>query len=301
VRQSGSQIKAAAPVDRSTAKAGDLVYYPGHVMIYLGVGDAIIHSVQTGRTVEIDTISGRKSGSVRFGDPAPACVTCNPTGALPGGGRQRSLGSSGISNLARQILSRFVSDDGNRVFFESPAKFVGADTNGDASCPNGGGSRDYPACQDVYEWEAPGTGSCTKASTAYSELNKGCFFLISTGTGSNPAFFADASASGDDVFFFTRDQLVPSDHDELMDVYDARVNGGLASQHPSPPPVPCEGQACRGEGSTPPNGSSAGSASFRGPGDPPIKRKPCPKGKVRKGGKCVKKPHKHKKHHKHTR
>ena len=72
VRQSGSQIKAAAPVDRTTAKAGDLVYYPGHVMLYLGVGDAIIHSVQTGRTVEIDTISGRKSGSVRFGDPAPA-------------------------------------------------------------------------------------------------------------------------------------------------------------------------------------------------------------------------------------
>ena len=72
VRQSGSQIRAAAPVDRATAKAGDLVYYPGHVMLYLGVGDAIIHSVQTGRTVEIDTISGRKSGSVRFGDPAPA-------------------------------------------------------------------------------------------------------------------------------------------------------------------------------------------------------------------------------------
>ncbi len=69
-RQSGSQISEATPVDRATAKAGDLVYYPGHVMLYLGVGDAIIHSVQTGRTVEIDTISGRKSGSVRFGDPS---------------------------------------------------------------------------------------------------------------------------------------------------------------------------------------------------------------------------------------
>ena len=69
-RQSGSQIKEAASLDRSEAKAGDLVYYPGHVMLYLGVGDAIIHSVQTGRTVEIDTISGRKSASVRFGDPS---------------------------------------------------------------------------------------------------------------------------------------------------------------------------------------------------------------------------------------
>ena len=68
-RQSGSQIREAAPVDRASAKAGDIVYYPGHVMLYLGVGDAIIHAVHTGRTVEIDTISGRKSGSVRFGNP----------------------------------------------------------------------------------------------------------------------------------------------------------------------------------------------------------------------------------------
>jgi cell wall-associated NlpC family hydrolase len=69
IRQSRSQINAAAPLDRTTAKAGDLVWYPGHVMMYLGVGDAIIHSVQRGRTVEIDTISGRRTNSVRFGDP----------------------------------------------------------------------------------------------------------------------------------------------------------------------------------------------------------------------------------------
>ena len=35
-------------------------------MLYLGVDDAIVHSVQTGRTVEIDTI---RRGSVSFGDP----------------------------------------------------------------------------------------------------------------------------------------------------------------------------------------------------------------------------------------
>ncbi len=70
VRQSTSQIRDAAPLDRSTAKAGDLVQYPGHVMMYLGVGDAIIHSVQRGRTVELDTINGRRANSVRFGDPA---------------------------------------------------------------------------------------------------------------------------------------------------------------------------------------------------------------------------------------
>ena len=65
-RQSGSQISNAKRLDREAAKAGDLVHYPGHVMLYLGVDDAIVHSVQTGRTVEIDTI---RRGSVSFGDP----------------------------------------------------------------------------------------------------------------------------------------------------------------------------------------------------------------------------------------
>jgi cell wall-associated NlpC family hydrolase len=68
-RQSSAQIREAAPLDRASAKAGDLVQYPGHVMMYLGVGDAVIHSVQRGRTVELDTINTRRTNSVRFGDP----------------------------------------------------------------------------------------------------------------------------------------------------------------------------------------------------------------------------------------
>lgn len=68
-RQSGSQISEAEAITRETAKAGDLVHYPGHVMLYLGVDDAVVHSVQTGRTVEIDTISARRRNSVSWGDP----------------------------------------------------------------------------------------------------------------------------------------------------------------------------------------------------------------------------------------
>jgi len=45
------------------------VHYPGHVMMYLGVDDAVVHSVNTGRTVEIDTISSRTVDSVTFGNP----------------------------------------------------------------------------------------------------------------------------------------------------------------------------------------------------------------------------------------
>lgn len=69
VRRSGDQIADAEPRSAETAMAGDLVHYPGHVMMYLGVGDAIVHSVQTGRTVEVDTLSQSRRGRVSWGDP----------------------------------------------------------------------------------------------------------------------------------------------------------------------------------------------------------------------------------------
>ena len=69
-RISGAQIRNATEIDRGSAMAGDLVYYPGHVMMYLGVDNAIVHSVNTGRTVEIDTISKRSVNRVVFGDPS---------------------------------------------------------------------------------------------------------------------------------------------------------------------------------------------------------------------------------------
>jgi hypothetical protein len=39
-------------------------------MLYLGVDDAIVHSVQTGRTVEVDTISSSRRDSVSWGNPS---------------------------------------------------------------------------------------------------------------------------------------------------------------------------------------------------------------------------------------
>lgn len=65
-RSSGAQIRNARAVDDTTAQAGDLVHYPGHVMMWLGVDRAIIHSPQRGKTVEVDVLKRR---TVRFGDP----------------------------------------------------------------------------------------------------------------------------------------------------------------------------------------------------------------------------------------
>lgn len=68
-RPSGSQINAARRVDREEAGAGDHVYYPGHISMYLGVGDAIVHSPNSGNHVEITFVNQRRTNSVRFGDP----------------------------------------------------------------------------------------------------------------------------------------------------------------------------------------------------------------------------------------
>lgn len=69
-RQSRAQITAAEARTASTVMAGDLVYYPGHVMMYLGVDDAIVHAPEPGRNVQIDNVTQRRQRSIRFGDPA---------------------------------------------------------------------------------------------------------------------------------------------------------------------------------------------------------------------------------------
>lgn len=66
-RQSSAQIRGAEKRDATTAQAGDLVQYPGHVMMWLGVDRAIIHAVGRGRSVELDHARARRS--LRFGDP----------------------------------------------------------------------------------------------------------------------------------------------------------------------------------------------------------------------------------------
>jgi hypothetical protein len=225
-----------------------------------------------------------------------SCLSCVPTGGPPTDSPTLATIEDGVTAFIRPIGKRFASASGDQVFFETRDKLVGADVNGDQACPYVRRPSYLVArCQDVYEWEAPGAGSCAEASPAFSPLNGGCLYLLSSGASEEPAFFGDASASGDDAFIFTDGQLVPGDQDRLTDIYDARVGGGLAGQHQPPPPPPCEAEACRGAPSAAPSGPSAGSASFRGPGDPPVAR--CPKGKSLKGGRCVKR-HKPKKHHK---
>lgn len=68
-RRSGDQIAAADERDRTTVMAGDLVEYPGHVMMSLGLGDAVVHSSNPENDVELWVLSDGRADSVRYGDP----------------------------------------------------------------------------------------------------------------------------------------------------------------------------------------------------------------------------------------
>ena len=236
------------------------------------------------------------------------CVSCNPSGERPGhsvdfvGAIPRLTSKlrpgTELPGPSGSFLSRAFSENGNRVFFETTDALVGADVDGLDECPSVGSTAQqefglFRTCQDVYQWQAPNTGGCEKAN--------GCLSLLTLGDDDSPSFFAGASSSGDDVFIFTRAQLVGSDTDQLRDVYDLRVGGGLPSQYPVPQVICDAAESCKLGPAAPPETPSPGSAGFQGAGDPPVKRTRCRKGKVRKKGKCVKKAKRKRKHKKATR
>jgi len=224
------------------------------------------------------------------------CASCNPSGARPIGrnaseeyGKRYSYRprlSGAIPGWQTSFYAqRALAGDGSRLFFESADALVPRDTNG---------------AFDVYEWEEPGHGSCSKASLSYFATNGGCIYLISTGENPVDAVFADADPDGENVFFTTAASLAPQDVG-LVDLYDARVEGGYPP--PPAPPAACEGEACQGLIS-PPDDPTPSSESFEGAGnvqeEAPVakKPKPCGKGKVKRHGKCVRKHQRHAKKHK---
>jgi hypothetical protein len=58
--QSGRQIRTAAAIGLEQVQPGDLLYYPGHVMMALGIGPAMVHSPNSGNVVEVKTMAGHR-------------------------------------------------------------------------------------------------------------------------------------------------------------------------------------------------------------------------------------------------
>jgi hypothetical protein len=67
--QSLSQYRAAKPVEKKDALAGDLIWYPGHTMMYLGVGDAVLHSARPNAGVRVGLVGWRELPQMKFGNP----------------------------------------------------------------------------------------------------------------------------------------------------------------------------------------------------------------------------------------
>jgi hypothetical protein len=125
-------------------------------------------------------------------DNTVQCASCRPDGVAPTGSSTLPGGSSsnGVNSPAR-----VVSDNGSRVFFNSSDQVVAGASDG---------------LQNVYEFE------------------DGVASLISPGDGASPATLVDASASGDDVFFDSYDDVVPPLDSSLESaIWDARVGGGF--------------------------------------------------------------------------
>ena len=152
-----------------------------------------------------------------------------------------------------------ITDDGQAVVFSTTEGLVPRDGNG---------------ATDVYLWKG-GRVSLISSGAAGNSVPKDGEFAI--------------DSSGQDIYFVTSEALSPSDGDAVRDVYDARVGGGFSFAEKET----CQSEACQPAGPASPSSPSPATNQARAPETPP--RTNCPKGKVLKKGKCVKK---HKKHHK---
>ncbi|MBS1678332.1 MAG: hypothetical protein JST08_13215 [Actinobacteria bacterium] len=144
------------------------------------------------------------------------CVSCDG----PGRGFSE-LGGHGTHEPGTGDEYQRAALDNGTVFFDTPNALLPRDVNG---------------VGDVYAWR------------------DGAEELVSTGRGEQPSTFGDATPDGSDVYFLTKQQLVPQDTDESTDVYDDRELGGLATQWPPGSEPPCQGEGCRGASSVAPAG-----------------------------------------------
>jgi hypothetical protein len=168
------------------------------------------------------------------------CASCRTDG-------RASVGNPSIGPDQAEFghhYPRSVLDDG-RVFFDTPNPLAAADAN---------------SGRDVYSFDG------VDAS------------LVSAGKGSGDSQLADVDLDGKNVFFTTQDRLVGIDTDSLTDVYDARIDGGLAAQVGAATANDCDGEDCRSGGSS---ASSEPPASETSTGAARATQSPAPKAKIK--------------------
>jgi Tol biopolymer transport system component len=167
------------------------------------------------------------------------CVSCDPSGERPVGGASFMKNSDDVTTVGlskTQHLNNALTEEGSKVFFDTPDPLVRQDTNGK---------------RDVYEYDA----------------RTGKLSLISSGRSSNDSLFVEATPDGSNVFFTTSEQLVKAEIDGNFDLYDAREKGGIPSQNVGPSAT-CESDDCQGPAKAAPVFSLPSSLTFQGQGNP---------------------------------
>jgi WD40 repeat protein len=168
------------------------------------------------------------------------CASCIPTG-------QPTASDTEVEPFASYVVAypskltyqtRFLSSDGQRVFFTTADPLVAQDTNG---------------VPDVYEYDV---------ATRHVSL-------LSTGTGGSGAWLSAADAEGKNVFIATRQSLLQEDTDTLVDLYDIRVGGGFPQPHIQ---SSCAGDECQGTPSAAPSFNTA--SGFSGLGNVAVVKSP---------------------------
>jgi hypothetical protein len=195
------------------------------------------------------------------------CASCNPSGTRPLGWSVLRLINGGTTSLPQP---RYLTDQG-RLYFDSRDSLTPFDTNNGA--------------EDVYQYEPEGIGSCKREA--------GCVSLISAGSEAIDSNFLAIDEDGSNVFFTTRDRLVQRDEDDLIDLYDARVGGGIPSET-EVARGECQGEACQAA-AVPPDRPTPATSALAGDGN--VEEKKASK-KHRHGRAHAKKHKGHKRHSK---
>jgi hypothetical protein len=193
------------------------------------------------------------------------CLSCAGDGPFAVRIAERVAG--GLARPDYDQEARVASADTETVVFTTQESLLGGDEN---------------ATWDVYAW------------------SEDALSLISGGTGGFGAELAARptaiSPDGKNVFFTTQAPLDPTDTNNVIDVYDARVGGGFPAQASV---SFCIGEArCRPSSPSPQQPGPAGSATFSGPGNPTTSGRPrCKAGKVLRKGKCRKRKQRQRREH----
>jgi hypothetical protein len=198
-----------------------------------------------------------------------SCPSCRISG-------ERPIGRSSLTRMPSPAGSlpqpRYLSDSG-RLYFDSADSLTPFDTN--------------EGVEDVYEYEPNGIGTC--------EREEGCVSLISAGSEGIDSNFLAMDPTAKNVFFTTRDQLTQRDDDELVDLYDAREEGGIPAETETARGE-CQGEACQPQAIAP-NDPTPGSSSLEGAGNVD-ERKATKKHKKKKHKHAKKRAHKRAQNHK---